>query len=503
MEVDPPRVVTVEHDGATPQVQISVMSQPAAEDDVAMAAQEAQPPPDSSARRVTLSEILSAAVEIAQTHPEPSEAPSVPDARKRKPTKKTVASSNLKEVKMETATKIECHITKDPTAILMQNREGFFVNLEERQMHLNSRSLGCTRKDPTVEMLKLDHVYNAGSPEMPELNEKKFEAEYCESLQPANKTPYDDLSFMEKSKCWSTQFSCRVRVTDGILLKKLDRNLFARCDYLSVVDSQFLATTSLDLYSGTKTESYRQMFDSRPRMSESHMLCAFGVRPLAVQVDATLAYFGLSSKNFNCTNTGESVEFTRKREIVFDRMWKTQLSDDGVFAATSRTDAAVFWRWLAAALPKSLVELLTPPVTASGEVLEFHQFELTSIILIEELLKICKDTERATSVSQPRAQRHQAQAVFVYLDTIRHGRNYTPAKTINELSSFLSRKEYGKKSLKDDSRILYQIQEINPDVTFCPFDQAHDWKAHNRFTITKKLKLFNNFRLIVSGACLM
>ncbi len=133
--------------------------------------------------------------------------------------------------------------------------------------------------------------------------------------------------------------------------------------------------------------------------------------------------------------------------------------------------------------------------------MEFHRFELTLIMLIGELLKSCNDTERATNVSQPRAQRDQAQAVFVYLDTIRRGRNYTPAKTINELSSFLSRVEYGKKSLKDGSRTLYQIQENSPDVTFCPFDQAHDWKAHNCFTIARKLKLFNNFQLIVGAAC--
>ena len=150
---------------------------------------------------------------------------------------------------------------------------------------------------------------NSASPEIPELKEQKFEAEHSESPQPANKTPYDDLTFMEK-------------LSLERLLKKLDRSLFARSDYQSIVDSQFLARSSLELYSGTKTESYRQMFDSRPRMSENDKLCAFGVRPLAVQVDAALAYFGLSSKDFNCINTGESVEFTRKRAIVFDRMWK-------------------------------------------------------------------------------------------------------------------------------------------------------------------------------------
>ncbi len=67
--------------------------------------------------------MLSAAVEISQTHPEPSEAPSVSDARKKKPAKKSVAGPNLKEVRMDKATKIECHITKYPTAILMQNME--------------------------------------------------------------------------------------------------------------------------------------------------------------------------------------------------------------------------------------------------------------------------------------------------------------------------------------------------------------------------------------------
>ncbi len=94
--------------------------------------------------------------------------------------------------------------------------------------------------------------------------------------------------------------------------------------------------------------------------------------------------------------------------------------------------------------------------------------------LIGELLKICKDSERATSVSFPRAQRDQAQAVFVYLDTVRHGRKYTPAKTNNELSSLLSREEYDKKSLKDSSRALYQVQEISRDVAYCPFDQTYE-----------------------------
>ena len=83
---------------------------------------------------------------------------------------------------------------------------------------------------------------------------KKFEVEYSESIQPENKTQFDELCFMEKSKCWSTQFSCHIRVTDGIsverLLKKLDKSRFTRSDYQTVVDSQFLARSTLELYSG-------------------------------------------------------------------------------------------------------------------------------------------------------------------------------------------------------------------------------------------------------------
>ncbi len=54
-----------------------------------------------------------------------------------------------------------------------------------------------------------------------------------------------------------------------------------------------------------------------------------------------------------------------------------QLGDDGMFAASSRTDAAVFWRWLAAALPKSVVDHIAPPITVSKEIMDVYQFELT------------------------------------------------------------------------------------------------------------------------------
>ncbi len=67
--------------------------------------------------------------------------------------------------------------------------------------------------------------------------------------------------------------------------------------------------------------------------------------------------------------------------------------------------------------------------------------------------------------------------------------------------AFFRERSMAKKSLKDGSRTLYEKQENSPDVIFCPFDQAHDWKAQNRFTITRKLKIFNNFQLIFGAGC--
>ncbi len=88
-----------------------------------------------------------------------------------------------KKLKMIQASKIECPITKYPTAIRMQNVEGFLVNLEERNIHLGSWVNACKVKSPTTDDFKPEHVYNAAAPEMPDPKEKKFEAEYSESAQ--------------------------------------------------------------------------------------------------------------------------------------------------------------------------------------------------------------------------------------------------------------------------------------------------------------------------------
>ena len=141
---------------------------------------------DPGAGRVTVSKMLTAAAELAQRPQEPSECTSATETRKKRIPKRTVSEAIPKEVGMEKATKIECHLTKYAVAIRMQNMECFSVNLEERKLHFDRLSIACTRKEATVEKLKPVHVYNAASPEMPEPKEKRFEAEYSEAPQQDN-----------------------------------------------------------------------------------------------------------------------------------------------------------------------------------------------------------------------------------------------------------------------------------------------------------------------------
>ena len=118
----------------------------------------------------------------------------------------------LKRLKKQEAFKFDFSIVKYPAAILIQNVECFRVNTSEREIHLGSRSMSCKRQNYTAETFRPEHVYNLVSSEMPEPKEKRFEVEYSESFQEINVTPFDDLPFSEKSKCWNTAYSIRLNV---------------------------------------------------------------------------------------------------------------------------------------------------------------------------------------------------------------------------------------------------------------------------------------------------
>ncbi len=205
----------------------------------------------------------------------------------------------------------------------MQNVERFLVNFSERQIHLDIRALACRRGTAKSDEFKPVHVYNAASPEMPEPKERKFEAEYSESAQPTHQTAFEDPPFSRKSKCWLISFSCKVKVTDSVsverLSKKLDKSRFTRKDHQSIVEARFLTKWALHLYLEVSTDEYRESFDVRPRRTEGEMWNAFGIKPMALQLNSALTYFGLKDSDFNYLNAGESHENIQKNVPQFLR----------------------------------------------------------------------------------------------------------------------------------------------------------------------------------------
>ncbi len=183
--------------------------------------------------------------------------------------------------------------------------------------------------------------------------------------------------------------------------------------------------------------------------------------------------------------------------MLFESTLKIQAKDTGKFAATTRSDASVFWFWLTSVVPPVSVER---SVGANGELTmesELMEFELTLLILIGQLLKVCNDAVRNACMDWSREVPDQHLSVCTYIDTLRYGRNYTPTKSVMDLSTFLSREDFGKKNLKYDSKTMYQVQDTSPDVAYSPFEQSHDWEAHNRFTIARKLRLLLKSALLV------
>ncbi len=101
-----------------------------------------------------------------------------------------------------------------------------------------------------------------------------------------------------------------------------------------------------------------------------------------------LAYFELKNTDMNCLNKGESEEFSNRRVVLSASMLRIQGKDTGMFAATTRSDASVFWYWPTSVVPPVLVERFVGESTMEPELMEF---ELTLLMLTGELRKLCND----------------------------------------------------------------------------------------------------------------
>ena len=78
-----------------------------------------------------------------------------------------------------------------------------------------------------------------------------------------------------------------------------------------------------------------------------------------------LPLFGLTNKDMNCSNVGEPAEAVKRRIWLCGQFIRTLMQDSGLSAIVPRSDAPMFLRWLAFAIPLSLVDHMVP---AEGEV---------------------------------------------------------------------------------------------------------------------------------------
>ena len=80
--------------------------------------------------------------------------------------------------------------------------------------------------------------------------------------------------------------------------------------------------------------------------------------------------------------------------MLFESMFRIQANDTGKFAAATRSDAPAFWCWRTSVVPPVVVEGF---VGAHGELTMgsgLMEFELTLLMLIGELVRVCNDVLR-------------------------------------------------------------------------------------------------------------
>ncbi len=191
------------------------------------------------------------------------------------------------------------------------------------------------------------------SPVMPTPKERKRLKEFRESEVPNVK--FDDLELREKSRCWSSSQACSVKIVDCEGMKALARRLnmdnFAEMQYDKVIDPGLAAMSATILCKDHDLARLQRDYESRSVRSDNQMLTAWNIKALSVQVDMVLALFGLTNKDMNCNNAGEPAEAVKRRIWLCGQFVRTLMQDSGLLAIVPRSDAPIFLRWLAFAIP--------------------------------------------------------------------------------------------------------------------------------------------------------
>ncbi len=160
------------------------------------------------------------------------------------------------------------------------------------------------------------------------------------------------------------------------------------------------------------------------------------------------------------------------------------MQDNGLPAIVSRSDAPIFLRWLAFAIPLSLVDHM---ISAEGEVnhnTNEFVFKTKLIMLLGEIMKILNEKDRVALASCGRDERNKRISTCQYIDSIRQGRNFQSSQGPMEMSTYMSRDEFVRKSKN-------VVQEESPDVAYSRFEHSFQLDAYNRITICRKLLMLS------------
>ena len=103
-------------------------------------------------------------------------------------------------------------------------------------------------------------------------------------------------------------------------------------------------------------------------------------------------------------NVEESNEIQSRRVMLFDSILRVQKSIFGTFSVSNRPDAPVVWRWLAGAIPVTLLDRVSKSHGDVSKDVEIASFQIKLVVLIGELMNMCDDRERIESAKLKRPE---------------------------------------------------------------------------------------------------
>ncbi len=113
-----------------------------------------------------------------------------------------------------------------------------------------------------------------------------------------------------------------------------------------MTDQRFSEITPTQLFLDMSVERLQAIFDQSSSLDEDEMMCPFGMKPTTDKSDMVLAYFGIKSIDFESPGSAEDAKTQTRRVELLGIMLRIQKADTGLFAASNRVDALVFWRWV-------------------------------------------------------------------------------------------------------------------------------------------------------------